>query len=75
VSNKDRAPEQGNETERLIACVERLEKTVQRFVVVLERQLAANDAIAHKSQQALEKLHPEMARIQAEVRAKMRKRA
>ena len=75
MSEKDRAETSEEATARLIACVERLEKTVQRFVVVLERQLASNDAIAQKSRKSLEKMHPEMSRIQAEVRAKMRKGA
>lgn len=48
--------------------------TVQRFVVVLERQLASSDAVSERSRKALAKMHPDMARIQAEVRAKLSKR-
>lgn len=62
------------ELRELRATVQQLSVTVQRFVVVLERQLASNDAVAQRSSKALEKMHPQMTRIQAEVRAKMSKR-
>ncbi len=62
------------ELRELRATVQLLSATVQRFVIVLERQLASNDAVSERSRKALQRMHPEMSRIQAEVRGKMSKR-
>lgn len=67
------AQDVAGEVRELRATVERLEKTVTRFVVACERMLAANDASSQRARDALSKLHPEMARIQAEVAAKHRR--
>lgn len=66
-------PDAATELRELRATVERLEKTVGRFVVVCERILASNDVSTRQARDALSRLHPEMSRIQQEVAAKHRK--
>ena len=56
----------------VVVALEQLEKTVGRLCVLLERQLASNDQAVVASRKALATLHPEMDRISADVRRKMR---
>lgn len=67
----DQASDTQRELRELRETVQTLSAVVGRFVVVLERQLASNDAVSEKSRKALARMHPDMSRIQADVRAKL----
>lgn len=62
--------ESNRETREMMA---ELNRTVNRFVVVCERILAANDQSKNRATKALERLHPDFAKIQKEVAEKMTK--
>lgn len=70
IATDDPQSETARELRDLRETVQALSTVVGRFVVVLERQLASNDARSESSRAVLAKLHPEMDRIAAEVRAK-----
>lgn len=66
--------ESAQEIRELRGTVDRLEKTVGRFVVACERILASNDQRQERARKAIANMHPDMDRIQREVAAKVRGR-
>jgi hypothetical protein len=64
----------GDDVKRLADVADRLEKTIGRFCVLMERQLNSDDHARRSAQNKLAKLHPEMASIQADVQRKAARR-
>jgi hypothetical protein len=62
--------ESNRETREMMA---ELNRTVKQFVVVCERILTANDQSKGRAVEALERLHPDFAKIRKEVSEKMAK--
>jgi uncharacterized protein Yka (UPF0111/DUF47 family) len=63
-----------DDEERLTSAVDRLEKTVSRFCVLLERMMASNDQASEQARKRVAELHPRAAAIQEEVRRKLQAR-